>query len=243
MRRTAYTPGSLAGEDRASLERDGVLYLEGVTGEAELLALAEQLGEITAPGVWKSGSLHDGRIYSVEVRNRGRGEVDDHGNVIVSSTSQPFSLHTDGYSHREPPRYVLLLRTDHSSDTTLSYISDSRDVLGALDTEVVATLATPVFPSALGPLRLVEPDVGSGGRLRFNGNEVDHWAGEPDLNPPMDDRAREAVADLSRSLSDHRQEFTIGSADCLVVDNWRACHGRSAIAADSGRVLKRVWVA
>ena len=242
MRRSSYSPGSVSEEDRASLERDGLLYVEGVTGEAELLALAEQLGEITAPGVWKSGSLYDGRIYSVEVRKGGRGEVDDHGNVIVSSTNQSFALHTDGYSHVEPPRYVLLLRTDQSSDTTLSYVSDSRDALGALDSEVVATLATPAFPSALGPLSLVEPHVGSRGRLRFNGNEVDRWAGEPNKNPPMDARAREAVAELTRSLSDHRQEFTIGSTDCLVIDNWRVCHGRSSMAADSGRVLKRVWV-
>jgi alpha-ketoglutarate-dependent taurine dioxygenase len=242
MRRSRHSPDSPSEEDRASLERDGILYLEGVAGEQELLALAEQLGEITAPGVWKSGSLYDGRIYSVEVRKGGRGELDDHGNVIVSSTNQAFALHTDGYSHPEPPRFVLLLRTDQSSDTTLSYVSDSREVLGALDREVVATLATPVFPSALGPLPLFDPGVGSSGRLRFNGSEVDRWAEEPDVNPPMDDRAREAVTDLARSLSDHRQEFTIGPTDCLVVDNWRVCHGRSAIAGN-GRVLNRVWVA
>jgi alpha-ketoglutarate-dependent taurine dioxygenase len=243
MRRCPHSPGSLSAEGRASLERDGALYVEGVASEPELLALAEQLGEITAPGVWKSGSLYDGRIYSVEVRRGGRGEVDDHGNVIVSSTNHAFSMHTDGFSHLEPPRYVLLLRTDESSDATLSYTTDSREALAALDPEVLATLATPVFPSALGPLRLVEPEVGSSGRLRFNGNEVDRWAGEPDVNPPMDDRAREAVAGLARSLSDHRREFTIGPTDCLIVDNWRVCHGRSAIAAGSGRVLKRVWVA
>jgi alpha-ketoglutarate-dependent taurine dioxygenase len=242
MRRVTHAPGSLSDEAHASLEHDGVLYLEGVRGERELLALAEQLGEITAPGVWKSGSLYDGRIYSVEVRRGGRGEVDDHGNVIVSSTNQAFSLHTDGYSHVEPPRYVLLLRTDQSSDTTLSYTSDARDTLGALDPEVVATLATPVFPSALGPLRLFEPDAGPSGRLRFNGNEVDRWEGE-DSNPPMGDRAREAVEVLSQSLSDHRREFPIAPTDCLIVDNWRVCHGRSAIAADSSRILKRVWVA
>jgi alpha-ketoglutarate-dependent taurine dioxygenase len=59
----------------------------------------------------------------------------------------------------------------------------------------------------------------------------------------MDDRAREAARELSQSLSDHRREFTIGSTDCLIVDNWRVCHGRSAIPAGSHRVLKRVWVA
>jgi alpha-ketoglutarate-dependent taurine dioxygenase len=241
MDRVLHAPGSLSQEARASLERDGAVYVEGMAHERELLALAEQLGEIVAPGVWKSESLYDGRIYSVEVRRGGRGEVDDHGNVIVSSTNHAFSLHTDGYSHAEPPRYVLLLRTDRSSDATLSYTSDSRDTLAALDREVVATLAKPVFPSPAGPLRIFEPEVGPSGRLRFNGNEIDRWARE-NGSSPLDDEAHEAVNELSRSLSEQRREFTIGSTDCLIVDNWRVCHGRSAIAADSGRVLKRVWV-
>ena len=104
MRRIEYRLGNAANALRELLRDDAVAYVENVGSEDHLLALAEQLGEVIEPGVAMPSGAHDGRVYSVEVRNQGRGVDDQHGNVILSSTNQPFPAHTDGYNRSEPPR-------------------------------------------------------------------------------------------------------------------------------------------
>jgi alpha-ketoglutarate-dependent taurine dioxygenase len=228
---------------RTALDRDGAVYLTGVGTEPRLLELAERLGEVIAPGTWvgSAASLHDGRIYSVEVREGGAGLADQHGNTVVSSTNRAFALHTDGYSRPEPPRYVLLMRADDGPDDTVSYVSDAHRALRDLDAGACAHLARPEFPSSAGPFTVVER-LDDGVRLRFNKTEIDRWA-EPDSSDSLDHELREAAALLDTALHAHQRSLTIAPSDCLLLDNWRACHGRSAMPADSRRVLKRVWVA
>jgi alpha-ketoglutarate-dependent taurine dioxygenase len=210
-----------------------------VATETELLALARGLGEITAPGVGMAAGMHDGKVYSVHVRSGG-GEVDRHGKVILSTTDLEFPLHTDAYNLPEPPRYVFLLRTDHGRDETLSYVSDSAEALDDLGDDEVATLAQPLFPSARGAVALLEPVSGGRRRLRYNGEEIARWT-SPDA--PLDTAGRQAQEALAESLRSRSQSFVIEPADCLLLDNWRLCHGRGSLSKDSIRTLKRVWVA
>jgi hypothetical protein len=215
--------------------------VEGVGSEGRLLVLAELLGTVIEPGVGMPGTAHDGRVYSVEVRNEGRGLADEHGNVILSSTNQEFGPHTDGYNRPAPPRVVFLLRRDDTSDETPTYVSAVRRWLPMLTSEVRATLHEPGFPSAMGPIALLtEP--GQGTAVRFNGEEIARWDGKGS-NPVMEMRLRRAVVALTKVLRADGQPVVIRSGDCLVIDNLYACHGRPALSANTGRVLKRVWVA
>jgi alpha-ketoglutarate-dependent taurine dioxygenase len=228
---------------RAALERDGFVYLTGVGTESRLLELAGGFGTVIAPGSWtgRAAGLHDGRVYSVEVRRGGAGVPDQHGNAVISSTNRAFALHTDGYDRPEPPRHVLLLRADDGPDDTVSYVSDAHAALRELDADARAVLARRAFPSSAGPLAVLEP-LDGGVRLRFNKTEIDRWA-KSDAQTPLDEELRHAAARLDELLHEHRRSLTIAPSDCLLLDNWRVCHGRSAMPADSRRVLKRVWVA
>jgi alpha-ketoglutarate-dependent taurine dioxygenase len=233
------SPG-LLDDLRQVLVDTGVAYVRGVGGDDQLLALAESLGAITEPGVAMPSQSHDGRIYSVHVRNEGRGVIDQHGNVIVSTTHQEFSLHTDAYNRPSPPRYVLLLRVDNGPDDTPSFVSDARLAIKSLPSSVASTLTQSIFPAAFGPAALVTASQPP--EVRFNEAELRRWAGR-DTNPLLSLRAEDAISQFAHSLRLHQETQVIRQTDCLVLDNYRVCHGRSAMASESKRELKRVWVA
>lgn len=236
-----YGVAGFDGELTRVLGEDGAVYVHGMgTSDATLLQVAGGLGEITAPGVGMPSGVHDGRIYTVEVRNDGAGLRDQHGNTILSTTSQEFSLHTDAYNQRIPPTYVLLLRSDDTNDETSSYISDAHYAITELPADVIAVLRSAIFPSALGPTPIVEQD-GGAPVVRFNPEEIARWAGHED-NSPVSPEGSAAITALQASLIGCRETTVIFPGDCLIIDNHRVCHGRGTMSSSSGRVLKRVWV-
>jgi alpha-ketoglutarate-dependent taurine dioxygenase len=243
MQRVAHTPDALSEAARKALDHDGALYVTGVGQEDDLLGLAAALGEIVTPGVGMGAGMHDGKLYSVKVRDGGRGRVDEHGHVILSTTHREFPLHTDAYNRAQPPRFVLLLRSDDGPDDTPSHVSDAVTALADAPDDLLQVLSEPLFPSALGPLRLLERTATGSSRLRFNEEETARWGEREDVNPPLEPRARQALAALGERLRAARDTFTIAPHDCLVLDNWRSCHGRSAMTPGSTRVLQRAWVA
>lgn len=243
MHRITYS-GVLEEDARSVLNVDGALYIEQVGDEAELLSLASQLGTVIAPGVGMRAGMHDGKLYSVKVREEGRGQLDEHGHVILSTTSRAFPLHTDAFNQPTPPRYVFLLRADDSDDATASLVSDAWRALHDAPSELLQLLSEPIFPSALGPVRLLDEPAGAQpfGSLRFNQEEMSRWAERSDVNPSPDARAGQAAAELGERLQAVQETFTIRPRDCLLVDNRRVCHGRGVMAPDSRRVLQRAWV-
>ena len=221
------------------LANDGVAYLSGIEPGEQLRELASGLGVCIEPGVGMPGGMHDGHSYLVRPRNDGGGEVDRHGNVILSTTRLEFPLHTDAYNSPEPPRYVLLQRVDRTNDATESYVSDAWAALDNLTQKAVSTLLTAAFPSAVGERPLLET-VSGARRIRFNEREVENWAASSGANiPPTAASAMRALAD---SLTAGQLTFVIEPGDCLVLDNWRVCHGRGAIPPDSKRTLERIWI-
>jgi alpha-ketoglutarate-dependent taurine dioxygenase len=226
-------------EIESGLTRDGVVYLSNVDDEVRLLEIATSLGACVEPGVGMPAGIHDGRVYSVRTRGDGNGEVDRHGNLILSTTHLEFPLHTDAFNRGKPPHYVLLLRTDSSSSQTVSQVSDAWAALDELPEETIRNLSTEPYPSAEGGRPLLEP-IGGVRRVRFNRREIENWAAQSDLDLPR--AAAEALEAFGDALVARQHSFVIEPGDCLLLDNWRFCHGRSQMAADSERVLRRVWV-
>ena len=224
------------------LDTEGALYLRrfGVA-DTTLLEVGETLGTVVAPGVGMPTGAHDGRIYRVEVRNAGAGFADQHGHTIVSTTNREFVFHTDAFNRRDPPHYVFLARSDTSDDMTPSYMADARSALQLIP-DFAPRLAEPIFPSALGPVSIVFSPFPEQVCVRFNPEELRRWAGK-DGNPPLTSDGELLVAELSKALEAVATETVIMPGDCLVLDNWRVCHGRGELAVDSRRVLKRMWVA
>jgi alpha-ketoglutarate-dependent taurine dioxygenase len=184
--------------------------------------------------------MHDGRVYSVAIRGDGSGELDKHGHPILSTTDREFPLHTDAYNRSEAPRYVFLFRADRAKTDTASYVSDFQKAADLLGEEDLILLKEPVFPSAVG-WRPVLEERGGSLRFRFNGEEIRRWSQREDGS--FSAAAERAVDSLESALATTQETFQLEPLDCLLLDNWRVCHGRSRIPAGSKRELKRVWVA
>jgi hypothetical protein len=76
----------------SKLRSDGALIIEPMPSTDHVVRLAECLVQIVAPRVGVSSDLHDGKVYSIMVRNQGRGTTDEYGHVIYSTTNAAFSL-------------------------------------------------------------------------------------------------------------------------------------------------------
>jgi hypothetical protein len=123
----------------------------------------------------------------------------------------------------------------------MSFVSDAHAAVRALRPDIRAALLKPVYPSARGPVAVIEAHGGMI-RVRFNFDELERWGARAD-NRPMDRQSEAAVVELRKRLHSQQESLLIESGDCLILDNWRMCHGRSEMQQASRRVLRRVWVA
>jgi hypothetical protein len=229
-------PDVLAALDE-SIRQAGYVIVDGLSETARVLDLLAHLGPVVPPGVAMGPGMHNDKVYEVRVRNDGCGVADNHGNRIISTTPAEFALHTDGYNSSAPPRYVALFRTDSSAEAPVSSLADSY----RLDLTRWRQLTEVRFPSAGGPVPIIEATVPQ--RIRFNPVETKRWAALSAVLPPHE-RAwiARTVDALSDALSGLAETFVLRRHDCLVLDNWRMCHGRSELAASSERVVQRIWV-
>ena len=121
-----------------------------------------------------------------------------------------------------------------------------RDILGDLDAATIARLRVADFPSPYGLAPVLFPlpaqAAGEGGPwgIRFNLRDFVGYGERfgPLLSPAQHDALRAAMAAAER----HAQRLMLEAGDCLVVDNHRVLHGRSAFTPGCGRLLKRLRV-
>jgi hypothetical protein len=110
----------------SKLRSDGALIIEPMPSTDHVVRLAECLVQIVAPRVGVSSDLHDGKVYSIMVRNQGRGTTDEYGHVIYSTTNAAFSLHVDGYNCTDPPRVQTMAYPSSGSTKPRSLAGQAR---------------------------------------------------------------------------------------------------------------------
>jgi alpha-ketoglutarate-dependent taurine dioxygenase len=217
----------------------GPVVVRQLGGRRELLKLASSMGRLMEPGVGMASGLHDGVVYTIEVRNNGLGVTDVYGNVIISSTSREFPLHTDGFNLPVPPRYVLLMRMDDEPRHTPTFIASFEQALDR-SPQLRDHLIGIRVPSARGLVSVVGSD-GSAPTYRLNPEEIERWSDSAETSVASRDKV--VLAELSVALSDVASTVTLETGDLLVLDNWRFSHGRPELDVSSRRRLARVWVA
>jgi alpha-ketoglutarate-dependent taurine dioxygenase len=233
-----FTWASARGADiEPLLTETGSVLLHGVDGPAELRRLAAILGRAITPGAGIPRALkRSDDIYEVKVQDpSGAGLRDRHGNTILSTTASDFPPHTDGYNLVEPPRFVLLLRVDPEDEAPVSSVSDAVAAIASLPAEERALLRRPLYGSAVGELPVLDTVSGQQ-RVRFNAVEMRRWSGAAA-------RAEQAIATIAPALRKVERRIRLRRGDCLLMDNWRMCHGREALPRESKRVLLRMWIA
>ena len=100
-------------------------------------------------------------------------------------------------------------------------------------------LARPIYPTAEGDVAALTVQDGRP-KVRWNAELVQRWMRRSDSDPAAVERAIEV---LGRHLGDLLLVEHLHQDECLILDNDRWLHGRSALQPDSVRVLMRAWVA
>jgi hypothetical protein len=218
----------------------GPVIVHEVPSLEALRILVSGLGRRGTPGVGMPTGLTEGDQYEVRVRNDDAGVLDQHGHLILSTSSRPFPLHTDGYNLPTPPHYAVLWRHDSSSDATPSIVADSFGALELATAGSLAKLREALFPSATGrrPALFEDPTWGVG--FRWNPVESAQWARREESI--ADDGLVEILEEVDSVLLASATAFAIEPLDAVVLPNWRTCHGRGPLPADSKRALTRLWL-
>lgn len=222
----------------ADLARDGMALLRGVpvADDGVLTAVACAAGMPAARG--------NGR-YPALIH-----EVVPSANGEFSGTARPVALHTDSWWMTEPHRVlVLACQSSDSSRGGESLVGRVRDLVAPLAADVLGALHDPVFPF---PVSMPDgqPSVrrcpiltgdGDATAIRYRRDLI--AIGVARSGSPLSATHRKALAALRSVLSDARSpvaRLSLQPGDVLFIDNRRCLHGRTALAPDGGRHLRRM---
>ncbi len=208
-----------------------------------LRALGVALGAVSSTGVTAGQpNVEQGAINRVEAMDVPR--IAPGGRTVLSTSADDFPLHTDDTFARAPVRSVLMhcWQAD-AAGGGVSRVAHVADILVGLPPATAERLRVADFPSPFGlaPV-LFEPEAGDRGPcIRFNHRDFVSY-GER-YGPALAPDQTAALDQVLHAANGCAREMMLARGDCLIVDNRRVLHGRSAFAPRSGRLLKRLRVA
>lgn len=235
-----------AADWREQLAVAGYAVVRGVALDGDnraLRALAATLGATSGSGAGTAQNQPNveaegiSRVEAMDLPRR-----DPAGREILSTTAGIFPPHTDDTFVARPARYVLMhcWKAD-AAGGGVSQLAHVSDILPLLAPRSRAHLREAVFASPFGPAPVLWDDTASATPcIRFNHRDFASF-GER-YGPVL---AADQVRVLDEVLKAARAcaiEVRLAAGDCLVVDNHRMLHGRTAFDAGSGRLLKRLRV-
>ena len=203
-----------------------------------LLHLATGLGRPYKDPKLPNRLMEDEIVFRVECV--GEGIRDSRGVVLYSTTNARFPSHTDGSGKPNPYDVVLLYCARQGicgGDSTLITLDE---LVNHLDLQSLKILRTNSFPFTFG----VAPIICGRGRhmwIRYNAEELSFYCRRRRME--LDGDQKKALANVAATLSmlENRQpKVRMASGQCLVLDNKRVLHGRTAFSAEGNRLLKRV---
>ena len=162
------------------------------------------------------------------------------GNVTrYSRTPDALPLHTDCSNKAIPPNLVAFAmeRPDPQGGGE-SVILSASDLVHELPEDLVSLLRQPVFPFTGEKQYPILQGEGDDWRIRYYRNQINSALGEPCT---LSDKLREALDELERYVERSKQSvrFAMQAGEVVIMDNQRVLHGRSAMPADSPRLMHR----
>lgn len=163
------------------------------------------------------------------------------GRDVASHSHEPFDWHTDEFFALEPADIVLLhcVRPD-SNGGGASLLCHIDDVARKLGPHQLEKLQQAVYPHARGQTNILQRQENTW-LVRYNRMLIAEEIGKRRLN--LDPEAQNTLLALDAAIELSREEVVLSAEDCLIVDNLRVLHGRTAFSPESTRLLKRVRLA
>ncbi|TAF63562.1 MAG: hypothetical protein EAZ55_13300 [Cytophagales bacterium] len=157
---------------------------------------------------------------------------DKNDNIVISSTSQEFDLHTDEYFHSNPADYVLLhcIKADENNGG-LSRICFLSKILDKIPEWLYQNLQEEIYPCRKKKTSILFTEKDRL-KIKFNPYEILR-----DCENPIIENAVKELLNIAHQRMIH---FALEEGDCLILNNKEVLHGRTAFSKNSGRLLKRV---
>jgi hypothetical protein len=161
---------------------------------------------------------------------------------LYSTSAQAFRLHTDGSNLRDAYDIVLLccFRND-KPDYGISLLMSVDEILERLSPEAAAILQEPVFPFFYGADAILR-QVNGEYRIQYNPERFSVFQEKHQVC--LSAKQIQAVAALNQILVfDHvPHRFTLSPGQCLILNNHKVLHGRTALSERGKRLLKRIRI-
>lgn len=222
-----------------ALTRDGFALLHDVpcvADNADLLTIGQRLGPPSLRAMARrSGLVEADGVQRVE--DLGTAALDQFGKPLLSSHHAAFPLHSDEAFLVQPARWVLLhcWRADPAGNG-LCLLADGSKLLDVTDAAMAMALKNVTLPYAAGDF----PVIDTLGAVRFNAAECDSAATLRQI--ALNDTERNMIERTQSMLDSACFQLSLQPGDLLIIDNHRMLHGRTAFAAGSLRLLKRLRI-
>jgi hypothetical protein len=219
---------------RSSLIRNFGL---GETNE-RLIQLAKSLCRIYQEPSYPNHPLENDLVFRVEAR--GQGIRDARNIILYSTTSSSFPCHTDGSGKRKPYDILILHCIRQDSVGGDSIVLPLDEICARLEPHTIRILKEPTFPVPFG-LSPILWEENKEHCIRYNLEELYYYSNlHGILLSEAQERAIQTLKTIIMNLEEEKPPFRLAAGDCLVIDNKRALHGRTALAEGSKRLLKRM---
>lgn len=156
-----------------------------------------------------------------------------------SRTPDALPLHTDCSNQAVPPNLVAFAmeRQDPQGGGESEMLS-AADLVRELPADLVEILRQPVFPFSTKKRYPILQGSSEDWRIRYYRNQINSALGDRGTLP---DRLREAIDELDRYLKQPERSVRFGmqAGEVVIMDNRRVLHGRSAMPANSPRLMHR----
>lgn len=214
---------------------------------AALLALGKELGLTSLQGS-RSGApnLENDGVNRVEAMDEPMRDAV--GNPVLSSNSDIFPLHTDDSYSVSPARYVLMHCWQNDTATDIgkggeSWLSHVDHIVSKAPAALIDRLIYTPYPTPFGQatvLQRAHSQQGMEWQVRFNRRDMQGFAKL--RGKTLSEQQLSDLAEFESLASQCMERIRLQPGDCIVVDNRRALHGRSAFNPASGRLIKRLRI-
>lgn len=200
-----------------------------------LLAWAKRLGAISHRALpHRSGLVEPAGVQRVEAL--ASAPADQFGKPLLSGHHAAFPLHSDEAFAALPCRYVLLHCWRADPEGAGASLLATRERIEALaDGDSGQALRSLTLDYPCGSTTTLAP-----GLLRYNRSEIESlWQRRDQLLAP---ETRAWLDRFDALFAAAAEPLLLQPGELLLIDNHRTLHGRTAFAAGSPRLLKRVRV-
>jgi alpha-ketoglutarate-dependent taurine dioxygenase len=216
-----------------------VPHIERDTNNASLLALGRQLGELSGQGSHKGApNLENDGVNRVE--NMDKPMRDAVGNAVLSSNADVFPLHTDDSYSPRPARYVLMHCWQADENGGESWLAHVDKIVALAPSDLIERLTTRLYTTPYGSAPVLRRDAQQQWRVRFNQRDMIGFAKL--RSTLITGQQRSDLAAFETLAMKCLEKVALRTGDCIVVDNHRALHGRSAFNPASRRLIKRLRI-